>query len=57
MTHKRIIGCQSTFTACQQLGDMVEEQFDIVIDKEGIDYMRLVRHLRFAIERVVKGKK
>ncbi len=36
---------------------MVEEQLEIEIDKEGIDYMRLVRHLRFAIERVVNGEK
>ncbi|MEH7336240.1 transcription antiterminator [Neobacillus drentensis] len=40
-----------------RLVEMVEEQFDIEIDKESIDYMRLVRHLRFAIDRVVKGEK
>ncbi|MEO2077096.1 MAG: transcription antiterminator [Bacillus sp. (in: firmicutes)] len=40
-----------------RLVEMVEEQFEIEIDKESIDYMRLVRHLRFAIERVVKGEK
>ncbi|KQL56901.1 MULTISPECIES: glucose PTS transporter transcription antiterminator GlcT [Bacillaceae] len=31
---------------------IIEEQLDIVLDKESIDYMRLVRHLRFTIERV-----
>ncbi|MDR4945122.1 glucose PTS transporter transcription antiterminator GlcT [Neobacillus cucumis] len=36
---------------------MVENQFDIEIDRESIDYMRLVRHLRFAIGRVVKSEK
>jgi transcriptional antiterminator len=36
---------------------MVEGQFEIAIDKEGIDYVRLVRHLRFAIDRVLKGEK
>ncbi|HZG73604.1 MAG TPA: PRD domain-containing protein [Chondromyces sp.] len=35
---------------------MIEEQLDVVIDKESIDYMRLVRHLRFAIERVKNGE-
>jgi transcriptional antiterminator len=38
-----------------QLIDMIETQFQIVLDKESIDYMRLVRHLRFTIERVKKG--
>ena len=36
---------------------MIEEQLEIEMDKESIDYMRLVRHLRFTIERVSKGKK
>lgn len=40
-----------------RLVEMVEEQFEIEIDKESVDYMRLVRHLRFAIERVIKGEK
>ncbi|WP_071461371.1 glucose PTS transporter transcription antiterminator GlcT [Bacillus massilinigeriensis] len=35
----------------------VEEQLDINIDKNSVDYMRLVRHLRFAIERVKNGEK
>lgn len=39
-----------------KLIDMIEEQFQIKIDKESIDYMRLVRHLRFTIERVKSGE-
>jgi transcriptional antiterminator len=35
--------------------NMIEDQFQISIDKESIDYMRLVRHLRFTIERVNNG--
>ncbi|MFB4214226.1 glucose PTS transporter transcription antiterminator GlcT [Shouchella sp. JSM 1781072] len=31
---------------------IIEEQLEIALDKESIDYMRLVRHLRFTIERV-----
>lgn len=34
----------------------IEEQFDIVIDKNEIDYMRLIRHLHFTIERVVRNE-
>lgn len=40
-----------------RLVNMIEEQLETTIDKEGIDYMRLVRHLRFAIERVRSGEK
>lgn len=39
------------------LVELIEEQFEIEIDKESIDYMRLVRHLRFTIERVHSGDK
>ncbi|KML38958.1 transcription antiterminator [Cytobacillus firmus] len=38
------------------LVNMIEEQLDIQIDKDSIDYMRLVRHIRFTIERVNKGE-
>ena len=40
-----------------KLVQMIEENLDIVIDKEGIDYTRLVRHIRFTIERVNNGEK
>jgi transcriptional antiterminator len=40
-----------------KLVEIIEEQFGIQIDKESIDYMRLVRHLRFTIERVIKGER
>jgi transcriptional antiterminator len=39
-----------------QLITMVEDQFGISIDKQSIDYMRLVRHIRFTIERVKSGE-
>lgn len=35
-----------------QLIQVVEKELNIQVDKESIDYMRLVRHLRFTIERV-----
>lgn len=40
-----------------QLVDLIEEQLKVKIDKDSIDYMRLVRHLRFTIERVYSGEK
>jgi len=46
--HSQLIG---------HLIEMIEEQFHFKIDKESVDYMRLVRHLRFAIERVKNGEK
>lgn len=39
-----------------KLVDLIEEQLKIHIDKESIDYMRLVRHIRFTIERVHSGE-
>ncbi|MEQ2528008.1 transcription antiterminator [Bacillaceae bacterium CLA-AA-H227] len=40
-----------------KLVDMIEERLEIILDKESIDYMRLVRHIRFTIERVRTGEK
>jgi transcriptional antiterminator len=40
-----------------QLVNMIEQQFSIEIDKNSIDYMRLIRHLRFTIERVLRGER
>ncbi|WP_433746797.1 glucose PTS transporter transcription antiterminator GlcT [Falsibacillus pallidus] len=34
----------------------IEEQFKIELNKESVDYMRLVRHLRYTIERVLTGE-
>ena len=36
---------------------VIEKELQITLDKESLGYMRLVRHLRFAIERVVRGEK
>lgn len=40
-----------------KLVQMIEENLDIEIDKEGIDYTRLIRHIRFTIERVNSGER
>lgn len=47
-SHSQLIG---------RLVQLIESQFDVSLDKESIDYMRLVRHLRYTIERVVRGEK
>jgi transcriptional antiterminator len=36
---------------------IIEDVLEVEIDKESLDYMRLVRHLRFTIERVKTGEK
>jgi transcriptional antiterminator len=40
-----------------KLIDIIEEQLAFEIDKSSIDYTRLIRHLRYAIERMVRGEK
>lgn len=40
-----------------QLVGMIESQYGVSLEKESIDYMRLIRHLHFTIERVVRGEK
>ncbi|MDQ0999643.1 transcriptional antiterminator [Neobacillus niacini] len=57
MTNRNLSEVNQHSQLVSRLVNMVEEQFEIEIDKESIDYMRLVRHLRFTIERVVKGEK
>lgn len=57
ITNKNLSDVNQHSQLVSRLVEMVEEQFEIEIDKEGIDYMRLVRHLRFTIERVIKGEK
>lgn len=47
-SHSQLIG---------RLVQLIETQFDVQLDKESIDYMRLVRHLRYTVERVVRGEK
>lgn len=39
------------------LVQLIEKELNISIDKDGIDYMRLVRHIRFTIERVIAGER
>ncbi|KPL57661.1 glucose PTS transporter transcription antiterminator GlcT [Rossellomorea vietnamensis] len=36
---------------------MIEQQLDVEINKESVDYMRLIRHIRYTIERVLRGER
>ncbi|RLQ91145.1 glucose PTS transporter transcription antiterminator GlcT [Falsibacillus albus] len=40
-----------------RLIETIEDQFEIPLNKESVDYMRLVRHIRYTIERVLNGEK
>ncbi|MEB3749353.1 transcription antiterminator [Geobacillus sp. FSL W8-0032] len=40
-----------------KLVEIVEQQLGVEIDRESIHYLRFVRHLRYAIERMKKGEK
>jgi len=57
ITNKKLSDVNQHSQLVARLVEMVEEQFKFEIDRESIDYMRLVRHLRFAIERVIRGEK
>jgi transcriptional antiterminator len=57
ITNKNLSDVNQHSQLVSKLVGMVEEHLEIVINKESIDYMRLVRHLRFAIERVINEEK
>jgi transcriptional antiterminator len=40
-----------------KLIEIAENQLNIVIDSESVHYLRFIRHLRYAIERVKKGER
>lgn len=40
-----------------KLISMIEDQFRLTIDRNSIDYIRLVRHIRYTIERVINEEK
>ncbi|WP_347321558.1 transcription antiterminator [Rossellomorea sp. RS05] len=40
-----------------RLTGMIEQQLEVNIDRDSIDYVRLVRHIRYTMERVLKGER
>lgn len=57
VTNKQLSDINHHSQLVTRLINVTEEQLDTEIDKESIDYMRLVRHLRFTIERVLSEEK
>lgn len=57
LTNKQISEVNKHSQLVGLLIEIVEEQLRVKIDKEGIDYLRLVRHLRYAIDRIVNEEK
>lgn len=40
-----------------QMVEVIESSLKITIDKDGVDYIRLIRHIRYTIERVINGER
>ncbi|MFD0051693.1 glucose PTS transporter transcription antiterminator GlcT [Actinomycetes bacterium NPDC127524] len=56
ITNKNLSEVNQYSQLVSHLISVVEEQFGFLINKESVDYMRLVRHLRFTIDRVLAGE-
>ena len=56
LTNKELAKVNEHSQLVTHLINLIEEQMQIDIDKESIDYVRLVRHLRYTIDRVLKGE-
>lgn len=57
ITHKDIGEINKYSQLITLMIQTIEERLKITIDKDGIDYIRLVRHIRYTIERVVSGER
>lgn len=53
----QIIFSESKLRLIAQLVSLIETNLQITLDQESIHYLRLIRHLQYAIERVKKGRK
>ncbi|MFD2680065.1 glucose PTS transporter transcription antiterminator GlcT [Bacillus seohaeanensis] len=56
MTNKDLSEVNQHSQLIAKLTQMIEEQLEVELKKDSVDYMRLVRHLRYTIERVLKGE-
>lgn len=57
ITHNDISEINKYSQLISLIVETIEEQLNITIAKDRVDYIRLVRHIRYTIERVVKGEK
>lgn len=56
ITHKNISEINKYSQLITLMVETIEERLGITIDKDGIDFIRLVRHIRYTIERVVSDE-
>ncbi|MFU0789956.1 MAG: transcription antiterminator [Virgibacillus proomii] len=56
ISNKRLSDINKYSQLVTQFVDIIEEQLKIKVDKDGVEYIRLVRHIRYTIERVLKGE-
>ncbi|WP_077301932.1 glucose PTS transporter transcription antiterminator GlcT [Virgibacillus pantothenticus] len=54
ITNKNLSEINKYSQLVTQFVDIIEEQLKIKVDRTGIEYTRLVRHIRYTIERVLK---
>lgn len=57
ITNKNLSDVNQHSQLISRLVEMIEDQLDVQIDKESTDYLRLVRHLRYTIERVTNEER
>lgn len=57
VTNKKVSDINKHSQLIQRLTEIIESQLDLTIDHQGIDYHRLVQHLRRAIERVERDER
>ncbi|MFX3625599.1 MAG: glucose PTS transporter transcription antiterminator GlcT [Ectobacillus sp.] len=57
ITNSEVSSINQNSRLIAHLVSLIEENLDLELDRESIHYLRLVRHLHYAIERVKKGEK
>ncbi|TYR79843.1 transcription antiterminator [Priestia megaterium] len=56
LTQKHILEVNHDSQLIQTIINVIEESLNLDVDKESVHYMRLIRHLHFAIDRVKTGE-
>ena len=57
LTEKNLLEVNQDSQLIQTIINVIEESLHLQVDKESVHYMRLIRHLHFAIDRVKTGEK
>lgn len=56
MTNETITNMQKVTLLINKLTDIIEQHLPYTIDRKSLNYTRLVTHLRFAVERILRGE-